>query len=131
MAAAGTAIVARAANATTIEPSASSMHDQAAGPKGPAVFFWQGAMGIFFRTAGVAGVVMLMSLTGARVAQAEVRFGKNVRVGGHDFSGQRFGPKRRGIVYLYNRQPANAGCRWERDRDGGRTRICHLKTRPR
>ncbi|MGL4323482.1 MAG: hypothetical protein ACRCTD_05520 [Beijerinckiaceae bacterium] len=62
-------------------------------------------------------------------AQAEVRFGRNVRIGGHDVSGQRFNAKRRGLYYIHNRQPSRPGCRWVVNRDGGRTKICHLKRR--
>ncbi|MBK9082818.1 MAG: hypothetical protein IPL88_12430 [Rhizobiales bacterium] len=64
----------------------------------------------------------------ASQAQAEVRFGRNVRIGGHDFSHQTYGPKRSAVIHLYDRRPARQGCRWIR-RPGGMTRVCHLKTR--
>ncbi|MGL4496482.1 MAG: hypothetical protein ACRCUX_11770, partial [Beijerinckiaceae bacterium] len=64
-------------------------------------------------------------------ALAEVRFGRNVKIGGHDFSGQRFNAQRRGRIHLYDRRPQNAGCRWVAHRDGARTKVCHLKSRAR
>ena len=59
-------------------------------------------------------------------AFAEVRFGRNVYVGGHDFSGQRFDRRHRGVVYLYARQPRNPGCRTRADGAGGWVKVCHL-----
>lgn len=67
-------------------------------------------------------VVWALLLAGA--AQAEVRFGPNVRIGGHDVSHQTFTPKRRGVFHLYDRRPPNPGCRWVASR-GGRTKVCH------
>ncbi len=64
----------------------------------------------------------------AAQAQAEVRFGRNVRIGGHDFSHQTYGPKRSAVIHLYDRRPARQGCRWIR-RPGGATRVCHLQQR--
>ncbi len=61
------------------------------------------------------------------LAQAEVRFGKNVRIGGHDASNQTFNSQRRGRYYIYNKTPPNEGCRWQANRDGSRTKVCHLK----
>lgn len=58
---------------------------------------------------------------------AEVRFGKNVRIGGHDASNQTFNSQRRGEYYIYNKTPPNEGCRWRANRDGSRTKVCHLK----
>jgi hypothetical protein len=60
-------------------------------------------------------------------ATAEVRFGKNVRIGGHDVSGQTFNSKRRGVYYIYSGKPRNPGCRWRKNADGSRTKICHLQ----
>jgi hypothetical protein len=57
---------------------------------------------------------------------AEVRFGKNVRIGGHDMSHQRFNKNRRGKFFIYNTRPSNAGCRGRMNGDGSRTKICHL-----
>lgn len=69
-------------------------------------------------------------------ANAEVRFGRNVYIGGHDFSHQRYGPGRRLRVHLYDRAPRRAGCRWypAGSRYAGRrlaaaTRVCHLQRR--
>jgi hypothetical protein len=60
-------------------------------------------------------------------AGAEVRFGNNVRIGGHDVSNQTFNSKRRGEFYIYNKTPRNEGCQWRMNRDGSRTKVCHLK----
>jgi hypothetical protein len=60
-------------------------------------------------------------------ASAEVRIGKNVRIGGHDVSNQTFNKKRRAEYYIYNYKPKNEGCRWRKNRDGSRTKVCHLQ----
>jgi hypothetical protein len=60
-------------------------------------------------------------------AEAEVRFGKNVRIGGHDVSNQTFNAKRRGLYYIYAGKPANPGCTWRRNADGSSTKVCHLQ----
>lgn len=80
------------------------------------------------------GAVALAVLTCAGLAMpgpavAEVRFGKNVRVGGHDFSNQTFNAQRRGRVYLYDRKPKRPGCVWKADKRGGRVKVCHLQRR--
>ena len=73
----------------------------------------------------------------AREAAAEVRFGRNVRIGGHDFSHQTYGPKRRAVIHLHRSRPTPQGCRWfpagavvDGRRLTARTRICHLQTIP-
>lgn len=63
-------------------------------------------------------------------AHAEVRLGKNVRVGGHDFSNQTFNAKRRAEIHLYDGKPAREGCVWKKDGKGGKVKVCHLQTRP-
>ena len=66
-----------------------------------------------------------------------VRFGKNVRVGGHDFSNRTFTRKRNAVIYLYRGKPGNEGCRWVVHRDasgrptGRKTQVCHLQSIPR
>jgi hypothetical protein len=60
-------------------------------------------------------------------AQAEVRFGDNVSIGGHDVSHQTFDRRHRGVFYLYDRQPPHAGCAWRRNGDGSRTKVCRYK----
>ena len=60
-------------------------------------------------------------------ATAEVRFGKNVRIGGHDVSNQTFNQKKRGVYYVYENEPKNSGCNWRKNADGSRTKVCHLK----
>ncbi|BAT59980.1 hypothetical protein GJW-30_1_02515 [Variibacter gotjawalensis] len=72
-----------------------------------------------------AAIVCLAPLSSA---QAEVRFGRNVYIGGHNFSHQTYGPKRKLRVHLYDRQPRNAGCKWQTGRHSA-TRVCHLKGR--
>jgi hypothetical protein len=62
-----------------------------------------------------------------QAAHAEVHFGRNVYIGGHDVSHQTFNRHRRGEYHLYSRQPRNAGCVWRRNSDGSRTKVCHLK----
>lgn len=76
----------------------------------------------------VTGLVLLTVHTGP--ARAEVRFGNNVRIGGHDFSNQTFNSKKRGKVYLYENEPANAGCQWKSDGRGGKVKVCHLQRKP-
>jgi hypothetical protein len=60
-------------------------------------------------------------------ASAEVRFGKNVRIGGNDVSNQTFNKKRRAEFYIYKNKPKNQGCRWRKNADGSRTKVCHLR----
>jgi hypothetical protein len=76
-----------------------------------------------------AAIVISLSLMGTASAQAEVRFGKNVRIGGHDFSHQTFNAKRRAEIHLYNGKPVNEGCVWKKDGKGSKVKICHLQTR--
>lgn len=84
------------------------------------------------RTLALAALLALLALVTlvdvSAPAQAEVRFGRNVRIGGHDVSGQTFSHKRRGRFYLYDRTPKNAGCRWTRARDGARVKVCHWRS---
>jgi hypothetical protein len=81
-------------------------------------------------------LLCLVLIAGHSSASAEVRFGRNVYIGGHNFSHQRYGPNRRLMVKLYRGNPRNAGCRWypAGARYAGRrltasTRICHLQRR--
>jgi hypothetical protein len=74
---------------------------------------------------GLAFVVINLPLP----ASAEVRFGRGVRIGGHDVSNQTFNRKRRGEFNIYNSTPRNAGCRWRANSDGSRTKVCNLKRR--
>ena len=73
----------------------------------------------------------MLSPFAASTAISEVRFGKNVRIGGHDVSNQTFNKKRRAKYYIYKNKPKNAGCRWKRNRDGSKTKICHLQRKKR
>ncbi len=71
--------------------------------------------------------VALPIAPGVTAAQAEVRFGRNVRIGGHDFSNQRFDRNRRAVIHLYDRAPERQGCVWRADGRGGKVKICHLR----
>ncbi len=82
---------------------------------------------IFVVLAGLAIVVVNRPLP----ASAEVRFGRNVRIGGHDVSNQTFNRQRRGEFNIYNSTPPNAGCRWRTNGDGSRTKVCNLKRKAR
>ncbi len=73
--------------------------------------------------------VSVTTLLIAGMGAAEVRLGKNVRIGGHDASNQTFNKKNKGRYYIYKGKPKNAGCRWRKNRDGTRTKICHLQRR--
>lgn len=79
------------------------------------------------RNAALAVLALAASSGFVAPASAEVRFGNNVRVGGHDFSNQTFNAKRRGRIYLYDRKPRREGCAWKADGRGGRVRVCHLQ----
>lgn len=79
-----------------------------------------------------AAVTFVLAIAGASLAllsaaSAEVRFGRNVRVGGHDFSNQSFNRKRRAEIHLYDRAPSRSGCVWRSDGRGGRVKTCHLR----
>ncbi len=76
---------------------------------------------LFISTVSVTTLLM------AGMGAAEVRLGKNVRIGGHDASNQTFNRKNKGRYYIYKGKPKNAGCRWRKNRDGTRTKICHLQ----
>jgi hypothetical protein len=77
----------------------------------------------------IIAAALLAALTAP--AAAEVRFGKNVRIGGHDVSNQTFNAKRRGLYIIYNGKPAKPGCRWRSNGDGSRTKVCHLQRKRR
>ncbi len=84
------------------------------------------------RIFGGFAIVLLAGTCGAAPdAAGEVRFGKNVRIGGHDVSGQTYNAKRRGRFYLYNKSPRRPGCRWVKNADGSRTKVCHWKRKTR
>ncbi|MDK4738081.1 hypothetical protein PH547_04275 [Rhizobium sp. CNPSo 3464] len=72
-------------------------------------------------------VAILLVATLAPAAAGEVRLGKNVHIGGHDFSNQTFDSKHRARIYLYDRKPQKEGCAWRSDGHGGRVKICHLQ----
>lgn len=77
----------------------------------------------------VPPILALVVLAGALApaTAGEVRFGRNVRVGGHDFSNQTFDSKHRARIYLYKGKPRNEGCVWRKDGHGGRVKVCHLQ----
>lgn len=72
----------------------------------------------------------------ATPAPAEVRFGRNVRVGGHDFSNRTYTKDRNAVIHLYKGKPRNAGCHWVHHRDkagrptGRKTQVCNLQSKP-
>ncbi|MER0238464.1 hypothetical protein [Fulvimarina sp. MAC8] len=74
--------------------------------------------------------VLLANFAFAQTAMAEVRFGDNVRIGGHDVSNQTFTRERRGEYYIYENQPKKAGCVIRQNRDGSKTKVCRLKRKP-
>jgi hypothetical protein len=80
-------------------------------------------------TRGAIQLALVVVLLATGGAQAEVNFGRNVYVGGHDFSHQRFDQKHRAKVYLYKQTPPHAGCNWRADGRGGNEKICHLRQR--
>ncbi|MDP4021881.1 hypothetical protein Q8W71_04520 [Methylobacterium sp. NEAU 140] len=71
--------------------------------------------------------IIILSLALAPPAQAEVRFGRGVHIGGHDFSHQTFTRKRRAVIHLYDRTPPRSGCAWRADGRGSRVKVCHLR----
>jgi len=75
----------------------------------------------------IAALAFGLSLLAAPAAWADAHFGRNVFIGGHDVSQQTFTPQRRGVYYLYDRQPHRPGCGWRRHGDGSRTKICRHK----
>lgn len=79
------------------------------------------------RTTIAAAIMTTMIVLLPATSHGEVRFGKNVRIGGHDASNQTFTKKRRGLYILHDKKPKKAGCRWVDNRDGSRTKVCHLK----
>ncbi|MBR3192152.1 hypothetical protein [Bosea sp. (in: a-proteobacteria)] len=70
---------------------------------------------------------LTLILAVAGPAAAEVRFGNNVRIGGHDASNQRFDRRNRGVYHIYEGRPRNPGCAWRSDGRGGRVKVCHLQ----
>lgn len=60
-------------------------------------------------------------------AAAEVRFGKNVRIGGNDVSNQTFTKQKRGKFVVHETAPKNAGCVWRKNSDGSKTKVCNLQ----
>ncbi|SFB66985.1 hypothetical protein SAMN05428997_101127 [Bosea sp. CRIB-10] len=70
---------------------------------------------------------LALPLAVAAPAAAEVRFGNNVRIGGHDVSNQRFDRRNRGVYHIYEGRPRNPGCSWRSDGRGGQVKICHLQ----
>ncbi len=75
-------------------------------------------------------IVIILGSWASPVA-AKVHFGKNVRIGGHDVSNQTFTKKRRAVYHIYKGKPRRTGCRWRKNRDGSRTKICHFQRKKR
>jgi hypothetical protein len=77
---------------------------------------------------------LLAALAAGGPAFAEVRFGKNVYIGGHDFSNRRYKSVH---IETTTRRPPWYGCRWfpagsryQGKRMRTRTQICNLKQIP-
>ncbi|MBB3385491.1 MULTISPECIES: hypothetical protein [unclassified Rhizobium] len=77
--------------------------------------------------AALALSLVVLTAVFAPATAGEVRFGKNVRIGGHDFSNQTYDSKHRARIYLYNGKPRKEGCVWRKDGHGGRVKVCHLQ----
>ncbi|GAC1044357.1 hypothetical protein [Rhizobium sp. No.120] len=75
----------------------------------------------------IALSLVVLTTVFAPAKAGEVRLGKNVRIGGHDFSNQTYDSKRRARIYLYNGKPREEGCVWRKDGHGGRVKVCHLQ----
>ncbi|SEN64762.1 hypothetical protein SAMN05216227_101948 [Pseudorhodobacter antarcticus] len=60
-------------------------------------------------------------------AMAEVRLGKNVRIGGHDASNQTFTKTKRGEYNITTTAPKNPGCKWRKNKDGSKTKVFNLQ----
>jgi hypothetical protein len=81
----------------------------------------------YLATCLLALAALASSLAVAAPAAAEVRFGNNVRIGGHDVSNQRFDRRNRGVYHIHEGRPRNPGCTWRSDGRGGRVKVCHLQ----
>lgn len=89
-------------------------------------------MGTVPQSRAIASAAALLVVLGCVLGSAtpvlsEVRFGSNVRVGGHDFSNRTYDRKNRAVIHLYDRAPRNPGCTWRADGRGGRVQVCHLR----
>jgi hypothetical protein len=84
-------------------------------------------VGMSLKPAGLFAAIAAWALIMVNPSFGQVRFGNNVRIGGHDVSNQRFDRKRRGEFHIYNAAPPTPGCRWRSNRDGSSTKVCHLQ----
>lgn len=82
----------------------------------------------------IAFAILLALIGAGGPALAEVRFGRNVFIGGHDFSNRRYGSVH---IETTTRRPPWYGCRWYNpgSRYQGRTiptrtQICNLRQIP-
>jgi hypothetical protein len=80
---------------------------------------------MILRAAGATAVLIAAS----SAASAEVRFGDNVFIGGHNVSNQTFTHERRGEYHVYDGRPPNPGCAWRANGDGSRTKVCNYQRR--
>jgi hypothetical protein len=84
-----------------------------------------GDVAAMFRYHWLACLIVLTFSPSA--SQAEVHFGKNVRIGGHDVSHQTFNRQHRGLYYIHEGKPAHEGCALRSNADGSHTKVCHYQ----
>jgi hypothetical protein len=82
------------------------------------------------RVLATCAIALSILSTFTIATRADVHFGKNVRIGGHDVSNQTFSKQRRGEYHIYNGKPPNPGCSWRNNGDGSKTKVCHLQRKP-
>lgn len=82
-----------------------------------------------YTTCFVAAALLGLVLPGLVVtsASAEVRIGKNVRVGGNPVVPETFNAKRRGHFVIQPGAPRKPTCSWHTAADGARVKVCHFR----
>ncbi|HRK18403.1 MAG TPA: hypothetical protein PK970_05555 [Hyphomicrobiaceae bacterium] len=86
-------------------------------------------MGRVYAAGIAAGSLAGLMLSGlvATTAVAEVRIGKNVRVGGNPVTPETFDAKRRGHYVIRRGAPGKPTCSWRTANDGSRVKVCHFR----
>lgn len=59
--------------------------------------------------------------------RAALHFGRNVSIGGYDFSHQTFDSRSRAVVHLYDSAPSRQGCASRVEGHGERVKVGHLR----